>query len=997
MGLSRRAIGLPIAVLTALVLLAIPAGAFGASTGEIRTVVYVGADGPVDVTQVFVNGDDAANVITLAVANDTYTVTDTSGITAGPGCTQAGTDSITCPGAAAVEETFTTPDGGADSVTGGPGADTILGGAGADTLSGGPGGSDVIMGGDGNDILDSGNGGIPGLDDGTCGLLPIDTNQPRLTWCSDFVDAEGGFDTITYASRTGRVTVDRRPGRGTVDDDGTNDGLESTEKIIGGLASDELVGGIGPDTIDGGPGADFICGGLGKDTVDYSDETAPVSVTLDGALATDPDVLFEGVVGLGARQDCRLTIKQPPSGGPFHGFPCTSQPNAHTRFPSCAVPGSDPPQPPATTYDCVANDGPEGENDCVGEDIENIIGSPHDDVLIGNSPDPLYGQGPRVEPQGENVISGGGGDDLMDGGFGPDVYEGGAGFDAVSYELRTERIVASIDGSANDGSALDRNPVNNDSDQIKPASGDLGVEDIIGGEAGDLLKGDDNPVGNVLLGGPGDDEIQGHGGNDQLGGDEGSDDLEGGEGGDVMEGGPDNDYLFGGFGNDAYDGGGGTDTADFSDATTPVRVSLNGEADDGRVAEREGDLVHATIESLVGGLDDDILQANDGNGTIEGGGGNDLLDGGLGSDFLVGGYCAPNADPNALRCADGVLDPASDPKGNDTASYISHPGPVSVNLAIPGGDGVADENDNVAADVEGAGGSNFDDTLAGDGKLNFINGGPGDDRISGAESDDILGGGLGNDNITGDTGNDTVDGAEGNDTLNGTDGNDTLRGFTGADILDGGAGADTMSGGDGVDTVTYASRSADVNVDTLGDPDDGERNESDQVRTDVESVRAGSGDDRINIADGAAGTVICGGGTDQVDADAADEIGSGCEGSGVRQSSACAPSSSTVRVSGRNATVRLRCSFNARGTVRLRSNGRVKVGKGKARRLNLGSKSFTGKANQAVSVRVRLPNSGRRALRSRKRLRVQATFSIRRDGASRARTNRRTMTLRASG
>ena len=89
--------------------------------------------------------------------------------------------------------------------------------------------------------------------------------------------------------------------------------------------------------------------------------------------------------------------------------------------------------------------------------------------------------------------------------------------------------------------------------------------------------------------------------------------------------------------------------------------------------------------------------------------------------------------------------------------------------------------------------------------------------------------------------------------MNGTAGNDTLRGFTGTDVLDGGAGADSMTGGDGVDTVSYASRSADVRVDTFGDPDDGEQGENDQVRTDVESVTTGSGDDTINIADGANG------------------------------------------------------------------------------------------------------------------------------------------------
>jgi hypothetical protein len=210
-----------------------------------------------------------------------------------------------------------------------------------------------------------------------------------------------------------------------------------------------------------------------------------------------------------------------------------------------------------------------------------------------------------------------------------------------------------------------------------------------------------------------------------------------------------------------------------------------------------------------------------------------------------------------------------------------------------------------------------------------------------------------------------------------------------------------MSGGDGTDTVTYASRSGDVTVDTLGDPNDGERGENDQVRTDVESVRTGSGDDRINISDGAAGSAVCGGGSDEVEADAADEIGSGCEAGGVRQSAACLPTSSGgLRMSGSGTvTLRLRCAFAARGSVQLRSVGRVKVGKGKARRMSLGRKSFTGKAGQAVTVRVKVAQSARNAIKRRKRLRVEQTLTVRRDGTSASSSRKATkkLTLRASG
>ena len=48
--------------------------------------------------------------------------------------------------------------------------------------------------------------------------------------------------------------------------------------------------------------------------------------------------------------------------------------------------------------DCTPNDGTRARSDCVGEDIENIIGSQFDDVLIGNDPDELEGKGPRWSP-----------------------------------------------------------------------------------------------------------------------------------------------------------------------------------------------------------------------------------------------------------------------------------------------------------------------------------------------------------------------------------------------------------------------------------------------------------------------------------------------------------------------------------------------------------------------------------------------------------------------
>ena len=190
-----------------------------------------------------------------------------------------------------------------------------------------------------------------------------------------------------------------------------------------------------------------------------------------------------------------------------------------------------------------------------------------------------------------------------------------------------------------------------------------------------------------------------------------------------------------------------------------------------------------------------------------------------------------------------------------------------------------------------------------------------------------------------------------------------------------------MSGGDGVAVVSYASRSADVSVDTLGDPNDGEKGENDQVRTDIESVRTGAGDDKIDILDGAAGAATCGAGTDMVTADADDDIGAGCEAGGVTQASICKPAVKTAPVSkSGTVTVRMRCGFSAKGTLQLKSAGKVKTGKGKARKLTLGKKSFTGKKNQLVTVKVKMSKSARKALKGKKLLKAEALLSVRRDG-----------------
>ncbi len=109
-----------------------------------------------------------------------------------------------------------------------------------------------------------------------------------------------------------------------------------------------------------------------------------------------------------------------------------------------------------------------------------------------------------------------------------------------------------------------------------------------------------------------------------------------------------------------------------------------------------------------------------------------------------------------------------------------------------------------------------------------ITGGVAGNTLFGKDGDDALTGGAGVDVLDGGNGNDTLSGLAGVDTLNGGDGNDTLNGGadTSADVLNGGAGNDTfnsvgfgdvVTGGTGIDTAVLGltNQTAGVTVNHL--------------------------------------------------------------------------------------------------------------------------------------------------------------------------------------
>jgi len=149
-------------------------------------------------------------------------------------------------------------------------------------------------------------------------------------------------------------------------------------------------------------------------------------------------------------------------------------------------------------------------------------------------------------------------------------------------------------------------------------------------------------------------------GNDVLFGGSGADSLSGKSGNDTLYGYDGNDTLNGGAGDDVLNGGNGIDIADYSGATSGVRVDLNVSGAQS-VGGGQGSDQLVSIEGVIGSNYNDVLTGTPGANILDGGAGDDTIITGSGVDTVDGGA------------------------GNDTIS-------VNLNLTsadrIDGGDGV---------------------------------------------------------------------------------------------------------------------------------------------------------------------------------------------------------------------------------------------------------------------------------------------------------------------
>ncbi|MBY5403439.1 M10 family metallopeptidase [Rhizobium leguminosarum] len=313
--------------------------------------------------------------------------------------------------------------------------------------------------------------------------------------------------------------------------------------------------------------------------------------------------------------------------------------------------------------------------------IENVKAGSGNDTIVGNEVNnTLWGYA------GNDSLSGGSGNDTLIGGAGLDTMLGGVGDDVYVIDNANDAVIE----SANEGT---------DTVQTALASYSIGTNvEILTYIGTGAFTGIGNATANTIIGGAG------------------------------------NDWLNGAAGADTLIGGTGNDTYSVDNAADVVTESANEGTDTVRTSQLASYTLADNVENLAytgtgaftgtgNGLDNTITGGAAAD-TLSGGAGNDWLNGAAGADTLIGG--TGNDTYSVDNAADVVTENANE--GTDTvrtsqlASYT-----------------LADNVENLTYTGTGA----F--VAIGNGLDNTITGGIGNDRLDGAAGADTLIGGFGND------------------------------------------------------------------------------------------------------------------------------------------------------------------------------------------------------------------------------------------------------------
>lgn len=285
--------------------------------------------------------------------------------------------------------------------------------------------------------------------------------------------------------------------------------------LLGQAGNDRLLGGVAGSTFDGG---------VGTDEVDYTSATqlnpanlATGTVTHQGG-GTDTLLGIEDITG--SPGDDRIVgngsdnVIDGGDGIDTIDFSAASAVNVDLRTGRAVGEGTD------------------GLSS-----IENVIGSPFDDHIVGGG--------------GGNLLDGGPNDDKIDGGGGDDTLIGREGSDTVSFQSATEGVTVSLTRGTAEGAGADTLE---------------GFENVVGTPEADEIHGDG--ARNRLDGRRGPDQVYGGGGADLILGGDGNDLLFGQSGNDMLLGESAKDQLDGGKDRDVCKGGSGPDSFVFCETVS---------------------------------------------------------------------------------------------------------------------------------------------------------------------------------------------------------------------------------------------------------------------------------------------------------------------------------------------------------------------------------------------------------------------------------------------
>ncbi len=270
------------------------------------------------------------------------------------------------------------------------------------------------------------------------------------------------------------------------------------------------------------------------------------------------------------------------------------------------------------------------------------------------------------------------------------------------------------------------------------------------------------------------DQIGGEG-NDNLVGGNGNNWIQGGCGDDTIIGGSSADFLDGEWGDDRLTGGDGADTFTFwSDNWDDIRDNVADLWGNDTITDFDPteDQIHFAGRIVRGLRDLTITESN----------GNTTLTADWGDSVTLIGVSADELTDDNFKFRLGVRFNGGNIEGQDGNDSL-----------------VGTEADDTIYGMEG------NDTIRGGEGENYLRGFEGDDLIIGGSSLDIIGGEEGNDTIRAGAGDDFIVSNEGDDSVAGEAGNDLIKTHIGNDTLLGGSGDDTLRPGRGDDVMAGGS------------------------------------------------------------------------------------------------------------------------------------------------------------------------------------------------